>query len=66
MVASTPQSADVTGTESYIKGNNHGSPDTKIPQTLRSEHDTNVVPSERPIRRNKKVRGNARPIKGCL
>lgn len=42
MVASTPQSADVTGTESYIKGNNHGSPDTKISQTLWSEHDTNV------------------------
>ena len=63
---SAPQNSDITGTESHIEGNNHGSPDTKIPQTLRSEHHTNVVPSERHIRRNMKVRANARPIKGCL
>ena len=63
---STPQSADITGTESYIKGNNHGSPDTKIPQTLWSEHSTNVVPSVRHIRRNKKVRAKARLVRRCL
>lgn len=66
MVASTPQSADVTGTESYIKGNNHGSPDTKISQTLWSEHDTNVVPSLRHIRRKKKARSGARLVRRSL
>ena len=63
---STPQSADVTGAESYIKGNNHGSPDTKISQTFWSEHGTNVVPSVRHVRRNKKVRANARLVRHCL